>query len=147
VTTYLDANALVKLFTEEPGVDEVEALIDRGDCAVTAVNFSETAYVVWREARIPIRALRGLAESRLAGLVRVVPIDEEHAWRAAELRSRHYHGRRSALSFADCLLLAAAGAGDAIASADAAVTAAARAEGLDVVELPPSRPGGGRGHR
>lgn len=69
----------------------------------------------------------------------VVPVDERTAWRAAELRRRHYARRTSELSLADCLALAAVGAGDSLATADPPLARAGREEAQDVVALPDSR--------
>jgi rRNA-processing protein FCF1 len=68
----------------------------------------------------------------------VHPVDESVAWRGALLRARHYHRSTSALSLADCVLVASAGPDDSIATADPAVATAARAEGIDVIALPSS---------
>lgn len=66
----------------------------------------------------------------------VVPFTQTHAWRAAELRARHYHRRDSAVSLADCCLVAVATPADRIATADPAVLRMAEAEGIATVELP-----------
>ncbi len=70
--------------------------------------------------------------------VRVLPFDEATAWRGADLRARHYDRNTSAISLADCALLATAKSDDAIATADPAVAAVARAEGIGLVPLPDS---------
>jgi len=69
----------------------------------------------------------------------VVSVDERLAWRAAELRRRHYARRTSELSLADCVALAAVGSADSLATADAPLARAAQAEALEVVALPDSR--------
>lgn len=139
MTVYLDANGLVKLFAAEPGVEEVEALLRRDDCVITAANLAEAAYIASRDLDLPVEELRRRADRLIGGLVGIAPVSEDDAWRAAALRRRHYHSRRNPLSYADCLLMAAATPDDAIATSDAALAAAAGAEGLDVVELPDSR--------
>ena len=80
--------------------------------------------------------LRVALEPLLASSIAVVVQDERAAWRAAELRRRHDDRRSCALSLADCLLLAAVGDDDALATADPAVCEAARREGLGVLPLP-----------
>ncbi|MDR3394784.1 MAG: type II toxin-antitoxin system VapC family toxin [Parasulfuritortus sp.] len=37
----LDASAVLALLNEEPGAEKVQALIDRGDCAVSVINVTE----------------------------------------------------------------------------------------------------------
>ena len=66
----------------------------------------------------------------------VVPFTQGHVWRAAELRSRHHDRRDSAVSLADCGLVAGATAADRVATADPAVLRMARAEGVATLELP-----------
>ncbi len=61
---------------------------------------------------------------------------EDQAWRGAFLRGRHYARGSCEVSLADCLLLASAGEGDSVATADTSVVAVARAEGIEVAALP-----------
>jgi predicted nucleic acid-binding protein len=68
----------------------------------------------------------------------LVAVDERLARDGASLRARHYHRTRSALSLADCVLLAAA-SGAALATADAPLARAARGEQIEVHALPDSR--------
>jgi len=65
----------------------------------------------------------------------VLAVDQRTAWRAGELRAAHYHRVDSALSLADCLLLASAGADDRIATSDRAVAATAHRLGIGLVPL------------
>lgn len=66
----------------------------------------------------------------------VIPLTEAHAWRAADLRARHYQRGGSAVSLADCCLVAVATAADRVATADLGVLRMAQAEGIGTVELP-----------
>jgi predicted nucleic acid-binding protein len=139
VTAVLDATALLRLFTDRPGADDVSAVLGRERGVVTSVNLAEATYHTADEEEISVADMRAFAEPRMEGLIGVVDVTEDDAWRVAELRERHYHARRSALSWADCVLLAAAEPGDTIVTADHALARAARAEGIEVVGLPDGR--------
>jgi PIN domain nuclease of toxin-antitoxin system len=139
MTTFLDATALIQFFADRGAAEEVAEVLAHGPCAATSVNLAEAAYTTAREEEISIADMRSFADARMAGLVAVSGVDEDDAWRAAELRGQYYHARRSALSLADCVLLAAAQAGDTIVTADHALATAARAEGIEVVGLPDAR--------
>ncbi|MDX6699036.1 MAG: hypothetical protein QOE65_2433 [Solirubrobacteraceae bacterium] len=139
MTVVLDATALIRLFLAAPGAEDVEAVLERGPSVMTSVNLAEAAYEVARVEEITVTEMRTFADARMEGLIEVLDVTEAHAWRVVELRDRHYHARRSALSWADCVLLAAAQAGDTIVTADHALARAARAEGIEVVGLPDAR--------
>ncbi len=74
-------------------------------------------------------------------VVPVVVTDRRIAWRAGELHAEHYDRTKSALSLADCILLASAEPDDEVATSDTAVCATARKLGLRVVPLPDSSGG------
>ncbi len=67
--------------------------------------------------------------------VAVLRIDSGVAWRAGEIRASHYHRKTAALSLADCVLLAAAGPDDEIATSDRAVAATAHRLGIGLIPL------------
>jgi predicted nucleic acid-binding protein len=67
--------------------------------------------------------------------IAVVAVDPQTAWRAGEIRASHYHRKTAALSLADCLLLAAAGPDDEIATSDRAVAATAHRLGIGLIPL------------
>ncbi|HVE67033.1 MAG TPA: PIN domain-containing protein [Solirubrobacteraceae bacterium] len=136
MTFVLDATALMDFFSEVRAADEVSAIVEEHDCIVPVVNLAEAADKTARAEDVSVDDLRKFAGSKMAGLIEVVPVGADHAWRAAELRSRHYHARRSPLSLADCFLLAVAEPGDTIVTADRAVARAARTEGIEVAGLP-----------
>jgi hypothetical protein len=71
--------------------------------------------------------------------VTVLSIDLPLARLAGEIRAHHYSREGTALSLADCLLLASAEKEDRIASADGAVIATAQTLGIAVIPLPDSR--------
>ncbi len=59
---------------------------------------------------------------------------------AGELRARHYRRNGSDVSLGDCMALSTAiSLGDTLATSDAALAAAARREGVEVLALPDSR--------
>jgi predicted nucleic acid-binding protein len=137
--TLLDAYALIALLVEEPAAGEVETILRGGDASVVVVNLAEAIDVSQRAHGLAHEDVRAILDPLLGDTIEVVSSDESHAWVAAELRTRHYDRRTSALSLADCLLLAHARAdGDRIATPDPPLANAARAEDLEVVGLPDS---------
>jgi len=101
------------------------------------VNLAEALDVLGRVDDVPEERLRGLVEPLLVGPVTVTSVTARHAWRAAEIRRRHYHARRCPLSLADCFLLSAASAtSGGLATADPDVLRVARDEGIAVRVLP-----------
>jgi PIN domain nuclease of toxin-antitoxin system len=135
VGTLLDAYALVALLEDEPAAAHVEALIARRDAAMSSVNLAEAGQRVLRHSSMSSVELRELVE---ALPLSIVPYTQPHAWRTAELRSRYYSRKDSAVSLADCCLVAVATPVDRVATADAAVLQMAEAEGIATIELPRS---------
>jgi PIN domain nuclease of toxin-antitoxin system len=135
----LDAFPLVALALGEPAAEEVELVLRRGDAVVSGLNLSEAIDQLSRVFGHEHEQVREAFGPLIGDGVRVVPFDEAAAWRAAELRGRHYRRRTSELSLADCTVIAAASAGDSIVTADGPLARAARAEELDVIALPDSR--------
>ena len=131
--TLLDAFALIAFLDDEPAAADVEALLARGDAAMSAVNLAEAGQRQLRMSSVTLDDLRDVVRSLP---VAVIPYSESHAWRAADLRARHYDRRTSAVSLADCSLVAVATAADRVATGDAAVLRMAAAEGIGTVELP-----------
>ena len=139
MASILDAFALVAITLNEPAAGEVEVALRRADCRITALNFAEAMDQLGRVHGQPDEDLRAAFVPLLSESVAVIDVDEHLAWRAAELRRRHYRRRTSEVSLADCVLLAAARPGDSILTADPPLARAARKEGMDVVALPDSR--------
>lgn len=139
--TILDAYALVALLADEPAAAEVDTLLREERTAVSSVNLAEAIDVACRINDLAGDDVHEAVAPLLHDLVDVVAPGEAHAWRASEIRIRHYDRRRSPLSLADCFLLATATEGDRIVTADPPVARAARAEGIEIVALPDS---GGR---
>jgi len=139
LTDVLDAFALVALARDEPAAAEVEALLRRGEAVMTATNLGEALDQLHRVRGLPIEELQSQLTPLIGGAVVLLAVDAQLIWRAVELRGRHYQRRSSELSLADCVALAAAEPGvDRLATADAALAAAARTEGVELVGLPAS---------
>ena len=131
----LDAYALVAYLLDEPAAPEVETMLRGGDAAITPIQAAETIDVSQRVHGLPAGRMRVTLEPLLGEIVQIREQGLEDAWRAAEIRASHYDARTCALSLADCFLVAAAGPGDSIATADRAVATTARAEQLQVIAL------------
>lgn len=133
----LDAYAFVAFLSEEPAAAEVEALLldDERPAGIPLVNLCEAIDVCARTHGILEDELRAAVEPILAERLTAVDHTYEHVWRAARYREGYYDRNERALSLADCLLLAAAGSDDSVASADSAVAYVARAEGIDFIPL------------
>jgi PIN domain nuclease of toxin-antitoxin system len=140
----LDAYALTALLTKEPAADEVGGLIAAGSTAVAAPNLAEAADRLGRVHGIAVQRTRAAVESLEQSTdLRVRAAERPHAWRAAELRTKHYHRTRRPLSLGDCLLLAMSDQTDRLATADPHVLATAHEEQIDWIALEDSR---GRRH-
>lgn len=136
--TVLDAYALVALLRDEPAAAAVEALLTDplAEPTISAINVAEVMDVL---VRIHGRSATEVAE-RLdwlaAGGLVTVDVDDDIGRRAGALHAGHYHRTRSPLSLADCVALATAlERDDALATADAPLIEAARAEGCSVAPL------------
>jgi PIN domain nuclease of toxin-antitoxin system len=129
----LDAFALVAFFAGEPAAPDVRRILSSGDAAISTVNLAEASQHLIRRGAATADELKQLVGS--IPLV-VVPFMEAHAWRASDLRAQYYRRADSAVSLADCCLVAVATTADRIATADAAVIRMAAAEGIGALELP-----------
>jgi PIN domain nuclease of toxin-antitoxin system len=133
----LDAYALVAFLNDEPAADEVEALIHDGDAAIGVVNLAEAVDVAGRVHGVPEADIRAAIEPLVgARSLSILVPSTTTVWRAAGLRAAFYARRRRELSLADCFLIAGAGAGDRIATADPPVADVVRQLGLALVALP-----------
>jgi predicted nucleic acid-binding protein len=140
LTVLLDAFALIALLRDEPAADDVETILRRGEAAMSAVNLAEALDVLQRVDGVDRARLDELTGPLVRESIPLLAVDERTARDGAEVRARRYHRTRAPLSLADCLLVAAASATDAaIATADRPLAGAARAEDVDVVELPDAR--------
>jgi predicted nucleic acid-binding protein len=136
VSVLLDAFALIALLADEPAADDVEALLRSGEAAITAVNLAEALDVLQRVQGISSERLRAVTTTLVRDRMRLVPIDEQIARDAADIRARRYHRTRAPVSLADCILLAATGESDALATADGPLIRVAEAENVQVRALP-----------
>jgi predicted nucleic acid-binding protein len=133
---YLDTSALVKLYVEEPGSDEVGARVERASAVVTA----RIAYAEARAAFARHRREGGLTGAELRRVVQqldhewstygVVDAGENVVRRAGALAERHALRGFDALHLASALELRRAGGEIAFMSFDARLTSAARRERL-----------------
>jgi predicted nucleic acid-binding protein len=144
--TFLDAYALVAFIGGEPAAPEVRELLRARDTHVIVVNLAEALDALQRVHGVGADEVREVLDPLLLDRTLSIAVSEESdAWLTASLRARHYDRKSCAVSVPDCFLLAHALAGDGrIATADPAVVAAARVEGVRVVPLPDStgaRPG------
>jgi PIN domain nuclease of toxin-antitoxin system len=140
----LDAYALIALLAGEQAADEVAGLITTGGVAVAAPNLAEAVDRLGRVHGIAVERIREAVESLEQSTdLQVRATDRSHAWRAAELRIKHYHRTRRPLSLGDCLLLAMTPNQDRLATADPHVLATAEKEKIGWVALTDTR---GRRH-
>lgn len=140
MTVLLDAFALIALLRDEPAADEVEAILRRGEAAMSAVNLAEALDVLQRVDGVDRARLDALTGPLIRESLALLAVEERTARDGADIRARRYHRTRAPLSLADCLLLAAArGAQAVVATADRPLASAARAEEIEVAALPDSR--------
>jgi predicted nucleic acid-binding protein len=137
--TFLDAYALIAFLVGGPATVHVRGLLREGETAVATANLAETLDVSQRLYGLTVSRAMEALDPLLEGPLRAVSLDCAVARRAAEIRAKHYDRTMRSISLADAALLASANPGDLIASADADVLAAARAEQLGVVALPEQR--------
>lgn len=132
----LDAYALIALLAAEPRTAEiVRDVLRREPAAIATVNLLEAIYVLRRERAIAPEGARAKVAALGDRLV-PIPLSEQAAWRAAEIRIAHYHRTKRPLSLADCALLASAAPADTIATSDSHVLAVADLEGIQTLALP-----------
>jgi PIN domain nuclease of toxin-antitoxin system len=134
--------ALVAALTGEPARGQVEQLLrDREDRArIAAVNLAEVLDVMVRVKSFRREQVDHAIGWLRAGGLEVVPTDDAIGLRAGELRSRHYHHQRAAVSICDCVALATASVlAQGLATADPALASVARAEGTKLVPLADSQ--------
>jgi PIN domain nuclease of toxin-antitoxin system len=139
----LDAYALTALLAGEPAASEVGQLVAAGGTAMAAPNLAEAADRLGRVHGIAVQRTRAAIEALEQSIdLRVLAAERVHAWRAAELRAKHYHRIRRPLSLGDCLLLAMTRQQDQLATADPHVLATASEEQIGWLTLVDSQ-----GHR
>jgi PIN domain nuclease of toxin-antitoxin system len=136
--TLLDANALIAVVCGEPAMERVLAILRQGSAAMTTANIAEVYDKSSRRVGLSHARVAEVIEPLFEGPLTPIPVDVDLARRAGEVRSTHYHRKRRPISLADCVLLAAPGPGDEVATSDADVLAVAAELGIETIELPPS---------
>jgi PIN domain nuclease of toxin-antitoxin system len=135
----LDANALIAVLRREPAAAEVAELLRKADCATAASCLSEVVDRLVRRYGVLPKDVIDHLDPLIDASLGIVPIENQIAWQAGELRGVHYARKVTDLSLADCLLLAAAGPDDELATADRALAKVARALEISVIPLPDSK--------
>jgi predicted nucleic acid-binding protein len=134
--TLLDAYALVAFLVGGPAAAPVRALLREGDAVVATANLAEALDVSQRVYGLPIDRAMEILMPLFEGSVGSVTLDLDVARRAAVIRAAHYHRSTRPISLADAILIASAGSGTRIATADPDVLAVAQAEGIATIVLP-----------
>jgi predicted nucleic acid-binding protein len=135
--TVLDAYAVIALLRGERAAPRVEAMLNGGGAALTAVGVAEVLDHLIRlagadeeEASLDVAQL---------GLLDGVAVTVQLAAAAGRLRARHYHRTRCAVSMADCIAAETARAAqDALATSDPHLLDVCHGEGIGYVVLPQS---------
>ncbi len=136
--TVLDAYAVIAFLRGEEAANQVRALLERSDdeAVISAANVAEVIDVLVRVYGRSAAEVGERLDWLVAGGLVTAPIDDGIGRRAGALHAGHYHRTRSPLSLADCLALATAiEHDDALATADAPLLAAARAEACPTIAL------------
>ena len=136
--TVLDASALIAFLLDEPAGDPVsEILKRRPPPSISAVNLEEVIdHLVRVNGKNP-DDVNDAIDLLIVGGLEVQPFWLPTSRRTALVRSEFYRRVSSELSLADCACLATAIALKTdLATSDQPLARAARACGIDVVELP-----------
>lgn len=135
MSVLLDAFALIALLTEEPAADEVETILRRGETTMPTINLAEALDVLQRVHGFSHERLDAIATPLISESIRLLPVDEQTARDAADIRARRYHRTQAPISLADCVLIAAARGSDVLATADAPLITVAGQEGVRIKQL------------
>jgi predicted nucleic acid-binding protein len=133
----LDAYALIAFLTGGPATGDVRGLLRSGEAGVATANLAEALDVSARVHGLPIARACDVLDPLFETSLIAVDLDRDIARRSADARARHDLRTSRAISLADAILIASAGSGDRIATADAALLAVAEAEGRTTIGLPP----------
>jgi len=136
--TVLDAYAVLAYLRDEAAAELVTELL-RSPTVLTAVNAAEVVDQLVRVyGRDPDDVHADLALLSHAGM-HLSPVSVEVGLLAGRLRARHYHREAMAVSLADCVAAATAvSTGRPLATADPALAAMVRVEGISLHALPDS---------
>lgn len=132
--TLLDAYAVIALLRAEPAATKVEAILNRGDAALTAVGVAEVLDHLIRIANADEE--EAALDVAQLGLLDGVTVTAQLGAAAGRLRARHYHRTRCAVSMADCIAAEVARTiGQALATSDPHLLDVCHAEDIDYVVL------------
>jgi predicted nucleic acid-binding protein len=136
----IDASALIAIFAGEPASAQVEQILKTANARVSVINLGEVYDHFMRVRKTSRRAIDERVNAlRHARAFALLPVDEQLATRAGELRATHYHRVRRPVSQADCVALATAEAlNDSLATTDPDLAAMARDENVELIALPDS---------
>jgi predicted nucleic acid-binding protein len=134
--TLLDAYALIAFLVGGPAASRVRTILREGDAAAATANLAEALDVSQRVHGVPIERAFEVLEPLLEGPLAAISLDIHLSHRAAQIRATHYHRASRPISLADAVLIASAGEGDRIATADPDVLAVASAENIRTISLP-----------
>jgi PIN domain nuclease of toxin-antitoxin system len=133
--TLIDASALIALLGAEPAAAEVQELLRQGGALMTTLNLAEAVDRLQRRYGLEMEEIRPVIEGLLHKSLDLLSLDAATAWRAGELRAKHYHRSRCPISLADAVLVASTPPGGQIATSDAPVVSIATSEDLSVIRL------------
>jgi len=136
--TLLDANALIAVIRGEPAMERVLAILRLGSVAMTTANIAEVYDRSARRTGLSHERVTEVIDPLFEGSITPITVDVDLARRAGGIRSQLYHRKRRPLALADCVLLAASGPNDKIASSDSDVLTVAAELGIETIELPSS---------
>ena len=131
----LDSQPIVALLLGEPTAAEVEGLLRTGAARISTVSIAEVLDVLTRREGLPWDDVEIVVAGLLDEALEPIAPDVSAAYRAADVRQRHFSRRDCRISLGDCFVVATARTGDRIATGDRALLEVARTEGFDVVEL------------
>lgn len=134
VALVLDSSAVIAMLLDEPAAPRVTQLLQDERVRMSTVQAAEVVDVLVRRGGPPDAVVASVGQL-FDTVVEPVTPSVDDGLRAGEVRARLFHRRSRRLSLADCFMLAAAEEGDSIVTTDATLAAAARDEGIDVVEL------------
>lgn len=135
----VDSQPLVALLLDEPAAADVEGILRDGGARISTVSLAEVLDVLTRRAGLPWDDVELVLAGLLAENLEPVAPDVRAAHRAADVRRRHFDRRARRIPLADCFVVATARPGDRVATGDRVLLEVARAEGLEVVDLPADR--------
>jgi len=136
--TLLDTSAVLTFLRGEAGDNEVSELLRRRDCAIPAPCLSEVVDRLIRRDGHASEDVTTKLTPLLGEIVAIPPVDMAIGLRAGVLRSEHYHREKAPLSLVDCLVLAMAREGDAIATSDGSLIDVATQLEIPAISLPDS---------